>query len=44
MLKDVCCEVFTAKNEEEGYKLYLEKEVYIDLIISDIQMPQTIRN
>ena len=39
MLKDVCCEIFTAKNGKEGYELFVEKQEHIHLIISDIQMP-----
>ena len=40
MLQDVCKGVFTASNGEEGYKLFLEKQEYINVIISDIQMPK----
>lgn len=39
MLRDVCKEIFTAKNGAEGYDLFVEKQDYIDLVISDIQMP-----
>ena len=39
MLQEVCQEIFTAKNGEEGYQLFIEKQEYIDLVISDIQMP-----
>ncbi|MDB2562455.1 EAL domain-containing protein [Sulfurimonas sp.] len=39
MLQDICQEIFTANNGEEGYKLFIEKEEHIHLIISDIQMP-----
>lgn len=40
MLQDVCKGVFTASNGEEGYKLFLEKKDYINVVISDIQMPK----
>ena len=40
MLQDVCKGVFTASNGEEGYKLFLEKQEHINVIISDIQMPK----
>lgn len=40
MLQDVCKSVFTASNGEEGYKLFLEKQDCINVIISDIQMPK----
>ena len=40
MLQDVCKSVFTASNGEEGYKLFLEKQGHINVIISDIQMPR----
>ncbi len=39
MLREVCSKIFTASNGEEGYKLFLEKQEHIDLVISDIQMP-----
>lgn len=39
MLRDVCQDIFTARNGEEGYSLFLEKQEHINLIISDIQMP-----
>lgn len=39
MLRDVCCEIFTAKNGQEGYNLFIEKQEHINLVISDIQMP-----
>ena len=40
MLQDVCKGVFTASNGEEGYKLFVEKQDHINVIISDIQMPR----
>ena len=40
MLQDVCKGVFTASNGEEGYKLFLEKQEHINVVISDIQMPK----
>lgn len=40
MLQDVCKGVFTASNGEEGYKLFLEQQENINVIISDIQMPK----
>lgn len=39
MLQEVAQEIFTARNGEEGYQLFVEKQEHIDLIISDIQMP-----
>ena len=40
MLQDICKSVYTASDGEEGYKLFLEKENYINVVISDIQMPR----